>query len=88
VSLSETPTGFGRKQEPEYIGSLLAPEVARYETRIEEITTEMEDLNVEEIKRQVLDNFSPKSRPSSSASNAPPMPSFLSSYTRWAISLQ
>jgi hypothetical protein len=82
VSPSDTPSGFGRKQEPEYIGSLLAPEVARYETRIEEITTEMEDLNVEEIKRQVLDNFSPKSRPSSSASNAPPMPSFLSSYTR------
>ncbi|KUJ11518.1 uncharacterized protein LY89DRAFT_541143, partial [Mollisia scopiformis] len=37
----------------------------------------MEDLNVEEIKRQVLDtHFSPRSRPSSSASNAPPMPQF------------
>ncbi|KAH6684660.1 hypothetical protein B0J14DRAFT_455595, partial [Halenospora varia] len=42
----------------------------------------MEDLNVEEIKRQVLDtHFSPKSRPSSSASNAP-MPSLFASYTK------
>ncbi len=68
--------------EPEYIGSLLASEVLRYEIRIDEITADMEELNVEEIKRQVLDtHFSPKSRPSSSGSNAP-MPSFLSSYTK------
>ncbi|KAH6715047.1 hypothetical protein BKA61DRAFT_454221, partial [Leptodontidium sp. MPI-SDFR-AT-0119] len=52
----------------------------------------MEDLNVEEIKRQVLDtHFSPRSRPSSSASNAPPMPSLFASLTRlmdvWNIRL-
>ncbi|KAH8682864.1 hypothetical protein BGZ60DRAFT_479694 [Tricladium varicosporioides] len=68
--------------EPEYIGSLLADDVDRYEVRVEEITEDMEDLNVEEIKRQVLDtHFSPKSRPSSSASNAP-MPSLFASYTK------
>jgi hypothetical protein len=72
-------------QEPnkaEYIGNLLATEVLRYEIRLDEITADMEELNVEEIKRQVLDtHFSAKSRPSSSASNSP-MPSFLSSYTK------
>lgn len=73
----------GDVQEPKYIGSLLEPEVERYENRIDDITADMEDLNVEEIKRQVLDtHFSPRSRPSSSASNAPPMPSLFASYTR------
>ncbi|PMD28664.1 hypothetical protein NA56DRAFT_542048, partial [Hyaloscypha hepaticicola] len=68
--------------EPEYVGSLLAAEVLRYEIRLDEITADMEELNVEEIKRQVLDtHFSARSRPSSSASNSP-MPSFLSSYTK------
>ncbi|PVH71582.1 hypothetical protein DL98DRAFT_471531 [Cadophora sp. DSE1049] len=73
----------GYTQEPKYIGSLLETEVERYENRIDDITADMEDLNVEEIKRQVLDtHFSPRSRPSSSASNAPPMPSLFASYTR------
>lgn len=67
----------------QYVGSLLAAEVERYEDRIDEITEEMDELNVEDIKRQVLDtHFSPKSRPSSSASNAPPMPSLFASYTK------
>ncbi|KAE8444097.1 hypothetical protein EG329_000879 [Mollisiaceae sp. DMI_Dod_QoI] len=75
-------TGMTNGDEPEYIGSLLADEVDRYEVRIDEIQTDMEDLNVEDIKRQVLDtHFSPRSRPSSSASNAP-MPQSLSSYTK------
>ncbi|KAF4633498.1 hypothetical protein G7Y89_g4620 [Cudoniella acicularis] len=68
--------------EPEYIGSLFADDVDRYEVRVEEITEDMEDLKVEEIKRQVLDtHFSARSRPSSSASNAP-MPSLFASYTK------
>lgn len=71
-----------KDEEPEYCGSILTTEVLRYEERIDDITADMEDLDVEEIKRQVLDtHFSPKSRPSSSASSAP-IPSFLSSYTR------
>ncbi|KAL2067652.1 hypothetical protein VTL71DRAFT_15748 [Oculimacula yallundae] len=71
------------QEEPKYIGSLLESEVESYENRVDDITADMEDLNVEEIKRQVLDtHFSPRSRPSSSASNAPPMPSLFSSYTR------
>jgi hypothetical protein len=74
--------GTQETSEPEYVGSLLAAEVLRYEVRLDEITGDMEELNVEEIKRQVLDtHFSAKSRPSSSASNSP-MPSFLSSYTK------
>ncbi|KAH9217500.1 hypothetical protein DL95DRAFT_386350 [Leptodontidium sp. 2 PMI_412] len=87
--LSLQPDDRGRRnsngytQEPNYIGSILETEVDRYENRIDDITADMEDLNVEEIKRQVLDtHFSPRSRPSSSASNAPPMPSLFASYTR------
>ena len=69
-------------EEEEYIGSLPAEEVARYENRIDDIHEDMEDLDVEEIKSTVLNShFSPKSRPSSSGSNTP-VPSILSSYTR------
>lgn len=75
-------SGMTNGDESQYIGSLLAEEVDRYETRIDEIQADMEDLNVEDIKRQVLDtHFSPRSRPSSSGSNAP-TPQFLSSYTK------
>jgi Growth-Arrest-Specific Protein 2 Domain len=75
-------TGTPEPKEPEYVGSLLAKEVLRYEIRLDEISADMEELNVEEIKRQVLDShFSAKSRPSSSASNSP-IPNILSSYTK------
>ncbi|CZR60242.1 uncharacterized protein PAC_10138 [Phialocephala subalpina] len=75
-------TGMTNGDALKYIGSLLAEEVDRYEVRIDEIQADMEDLNVEDIKRQVLDtHFSPRSRPSSSGSNAP-TPQFLSSYTK------
>lgn len=78
----EDGTGTPEMNESEYVGGLFSKEVLRYEIRLDEITADMEELNVEEIKRQVLDtHFSAKSRPSSSASNAP-MPSFLSSYTK------
>ncbi|KAK3378431.1 hypothetical protein B0H63DRAFT_247156 [Podospora didyma] len=49
-----------------YLGSLRATEVARYERRIDEISQDMEDLDVEEIKSQVLHNhIMPLSRPGS-----------------------
>ncbi|TVY90391.1 hypothetical protein LAWI1_G006937, partial [Lachnellula willkommii] len=79
--ISDEPNTNG-SPEVEYRGSLPTADALQYEVRIEEITGDMEDLNFEEIKRQVLDtHFSAKSRPSSSASSAP-MPSFLSSYTK------
>lgn len=69
-------------EDPEYMGSLLADDVDRFEVRVEEINQDMEALDVESIKRQVLDtHFSARSRPSSSSSNAP-MPSPFSSYTK------
>lgn len=65
----------------QYCGSLLFEQVVRYEYRIEEIGEGMDDLKVEEIKRQVLDtHFSVSSRPSSSASTVA-LPAFLASYT-------
>lgn len=49
-----------------HYGSLSATDVARYERRLEEISRGMEDLNLEEIKSQVLHNhIMPLSRPSS-----------------------
>ena len=66
-----------REVEEAYIGSLVEGDVYCYEARIEEITEDMDELKVEDIKRQVLDtHFSPRSRPSSSASTAP-MPTLL-----------
>ncbi|KAK0615929.1 hypothetical protein B0T17DRAFT_510492 [Bombardia bombarda] len=67
-----------------YLGSLLATEVTAYERRIDEIGRDMEELDVEEIKNQVLHNhIMPLSRPCS------PMPgtnsvasSSLSAYVR------
>jgi hypothetical protein len=68
-------------EEPQYIGSLLAPTALEYDARVIAIANEMDDLNVEDIKRQVLEtHFSSRSRPSSSASNA--TTTLLSSYTR------
>jgi hypothetical protein len=68
-------------EEPQYIGSLLAPTALEYDARVIAIANEMDDLNVEDIKRQVLEtHFSARSRPSSSASNA--TTTLLSSYTR------
>ncbi|KAM0174261.1 hypothetical protein ACHAPF_006240 [Botrytis cinerea] len=65
--------------EPQYCGSLLFDQVVRYEYRIEEIGEGMDDLKVEEIKRQVLDtHFSVNSRSSSPSNIA--IPAFLASY--------
>ncbi len=68
--------------EEAYMGSLPAAEVARFESRIDDINEDMDDLDVEEIKRTVLNtHFSPKSRSSSAGSTAP-VPSIFSSYAR------
>lgn len=51
--------------DDEYMGSLFARDVARYEKRIDEIHTQMEELAVEDIKSHVLTNhIAPLSRPS------------------------
>lgn len=66
-----------------YMGSLPAQDFFAYERRIDEIHDDMEDLDVEGIKTYVLNtHFSPRSRPSSSASEVAPMPSSLLSYTK------
>src|SRR5277367_3002240 len=50
-------------EKEEYYGCLPALDVLRYESRIEEISEDMEDLNVEEIKSQVLNtHILPRSR--------------------------
>lgn len=49
----------------EFWGSIPAEDVMRYESRIDNIWEDMEDLNVEEIKRQVMEShILPISRPS------------------------
>jgi hypothetical protein len=58
----------------------------RYESRIDDIWEDMDDLNVEEIKRQILEtHVLPRSRPSTPqdhSNNAPPAPPLFFSYTR------
>ncbi|KAH9901895.1 hypothetical protein F4778DRAFT_130682 [Xylariomycetidae sp. FL2044] len=54
-----------------YLGSLPAEDVARYEIRVERIQEEMEELDLEEIKNQVLHNhILPLSRPGTPFSDA------------------
>jgi len=69
----------------EYMGSLPTQDALAYEVRVEEIQEDMDDLNVEEIKRTVLNNFfSASSRPSSSSSSSNTLapPPFITSYTK------
>lgn len=57
------------KTEDTYIGSLLESDVARYETRIDQIQAELDKLQIEEIKNHVLHNhIMPLSRPGTPAS--------------------
>lgn len=57
--------------EGTYLGSLLATEVSRYEDRIDDISRDMEDLDVEEIKTHVLHNhIMPLSRPGTPMSDS------------------
>jgi Growth-Arrest-Specific Protein 2 Domain len=69
----------------EFWGSLPAEDVIRYESRIDDIWEDMEDLDVEEIKRQILEtHVLPRSRPSTPrdfSRNSPRAPPPLS-YTR------
>jgi hypothetical protein len=68
--------------EEEYMGSLLAGVVDQYHVRIEEIMEDMEDLDVEAIKRKVLEtHVSSKSRPTSSSSTNS-TPRTLPAYTK------
>ncbi|KAI2473883.1 hypothetical protein F4781DRAFT_379226 [Annulohypoxylon bovei var. microspora] len=66
--------GIGKLPEPnlpydtDYFGSLRVADVDRYEKRVEQIQKELDDLDLEEIKSQVLHNhILPLSRPSSPA---------------------
>lgn len=90
----EVPSGKRRKlsihvtapdgEADQYIGSVPAEEVARYERRTEEIHRDMAKLDVEEIKSHVLTNhIIPLSRPSTpvSESNRSGMSS-ISTYTK------
>ncbi|KAI9746371.1 MAG: hypothetical protein M1818_000083 [Claussenomyces sp. TS43310] len=72
----------GSSDEQEYWGSLLARDVELHEIRIDEIVEDMEALDVEDIKAQVLSTHAaPKSRPSSSHHTGRFTPSSLS-YTK------
>ncbi|KAI0885120.1 uncharacterized protein GGS22DRAFT_162815 [Annulohypoxylon maeteangense] len=54
--------------DTDYLGSLRVADVDRYEKRVEKIQQELDDLDLEEIKSQVLHNhILPLSRPSSPA---------------------
>ncbi|KAI0600455.1 hypothetical protein F4775DRAFT_64555 [Biscogniauxia sp. FL1348] len=66
-----------------YYGSLPADDVTRYEKRIEQIQREMEDLNLEEIKSQVLHNhILPLSRPGTPYSDSGRSMSSIFSYVK------
>lgn len=76
--LVTAPDGEG----DEYVGSLLAGDVARYERRIEEIHRDMDELAVEDIKSHVLTNhIMPMSRPSTPMTESSQFSS-LSSYNK------
>ncbi|KAK3327281.1 hypothetical protein B0T19DRAFT_158285 [Cercophora scortea] len=76
ITRPRSDTGLSSPEHPQheepppiddmYLGSLLVSEVAEFESRIEEIGQSMEELDVEEIKTQVLQNhIMPLSRPGS-----------------------
>ncbi|KAI0157680.1 hypothetical protein GGR57DRAFT_491028 [Xylariaceae sp. FL1272] len=57
--------------EPTYFGSLPADDVVRYETRLDQIQQDMEGLDLEDIKTQILHNhILPLSRPGTPFSDA------------------
>ncbi|KAL2179112.1 uncharacterized protein P884DRAFT_196243 [Thermothelomyces heterothallicus CBS 202.75] len=77
--------GLGKSQasDQEYNGSLPAADVARYEKRIDEIAQGLEELNIEEIKSQVLNNhIMPLSRPGTPVIDSGRSAMSLSSITR------
>lgn len=67
--LTPTTGGEATKTDDTYIGSLLESDLARYETRIDQIQAELDKLQIEEIKNHVLHNhIMPLSRPGTPAS--------------------
>ncbi|KAL2144112.1 hypothetical protein VTI28DRAFT_9566 [Corynascus sepedonium] len=78
LGLDEIPAS-----ELEYIGSLPSADVARYEKRIDEITQGLEELDIEEIKSQVLNNhIMPLSRPGTPIMGSGRSPMSLSSFAK------
>ncbi len=76
--------GFDSHADIRYFGSLPADDVALYEKRVDQIQEEMETLDLEEIKNQVLHNhILPLSRPGTPFSDAGlSVASTMSSYTK------
>ncbi|AEO56236.1 hypothetical protein MYCTH_2300938 [Thermothelomyces thermophilus ATCC 42464] len=75
--------GTSQASDQEYNGSLPAADVARYEKRIDEIAQGLEELNIEEIKSQVLNNhILPLSRPGTPVIDSGRSAMSLSSITR------
>lgn len=67
--IEHDPEQTPKKVEDLYIGSILEPDLARYEKRIEQIQAELDKLEIEEIKRHVLhDHIFRLSRPNMPAS--------------------
>ncbi|TVY68885.1 hypothetical protein LSUE1_G008074, partial [Lachnellula suecica] len=78
--ISDEANGGRHTEETGYTGGIPTADFLHYEVRVEEIQEDMEDLDLEEIKRHVLDTHTGTTRPSSAASTAS-VPQFLSSYT-------
>ncbi|KAH8652329.1 hypothetical protein BX600DRAFT_516376 [Xylariales sp. PMI_506] len=65
------PSSGNIVRQVDYLGSLPAGDVVQYEVRIDQIHQEMEELNLEDIKSQVLHNhILPLSRPGTPFSDA------------------
>lgn len=63
------PEDANAPRQNRYLGSLLKSDIVRYETRIGQIQDELDKLDIEEIKRHVLQNhIMPLSRPGTPAS--------------------
>ncbi|KAL2165870.1 hypothetical protein VTG60DRAFT_3701 [Thermothelomyces hinnuleus] len=75
--------GTSQASDQEYNGSLPSADVARYEKRIDDIAQGLEELNIEEIKSQVLNNhIMPLSRPGTPIMDSGRSAMSLSSITR------
>ncbi|KAI0525567.1 hypothetical protein F5B22DRAFT_633652 [Xylaria bambusicola] len=71
VETSEDSADAASSSDVTYFGSLLVDDVVHYEERIEQIQQDMEGLDLEEIKNQVLHNhILPLSRPGTPFSDA------------------
>ncbi|KAK4237816.1 hypothetical protein C8A03DRAFT_34188 [Achaetomium macrosporum] len=83
VSGSELSANGSQHAHQDYIGSLPAADVATYERRLDDIAQELEELDIEEIKNQVLNNhIMPLSRPGTPVMDCGRSAMSLSSFTR------